>query len=1354
MKTIFWNIRGLANSSTQRTLRSLVKHHSPDFLCLAEPMTVITKIKQSFWRSIGMNLIGVNERGQLFPNIWLFCSTNVLSPLIISSSSQHIFLQFNVGRVPHGMVFVYAATTVVDRRPLWLSLAQVCSAFSGPLLILGDFNSILGAHEKSGGNLPRCVSCDEFQAMVDTCGLILLDLKGSPFTWTNGRGLSSHIEMLLDRCFCSLPWLDAWPLTSCSTLVRHCSDHNPILVVFEKYTSQGPSPFRFQQLWVQHPQFLSIVSSAWSSVNVYGCPQFILQQKLKFLKPLLKDWNRTVFGNVDLVVDLARISLEKIQLDISEAGFTDDRHNKEIEAHNVLANALLIQDQFWSSKAREKWVRDGDRNTGYYQRIAKIRRAQSFISHLRIGSNLQTDVSLLRQHVVDYFTKAFTNDGCSVDTGLVSKLIPSLVTVAENDCLTATPTPDEIKVVAFSMDPDSAPGPDGFSGHFYRSCWDFIGSDVVNAVCYFFESGFIQPNLNCSFVALLPKVPEADVITQFRPIAMANFIFKIITRILADRLSPIASRIILPNQFAFLKGRQISDCIFLTSECVNLLDAPCIDGNVAIKFDIARAFDTLDWAFLLRVLTAFGFHAIFIDWIRTILASAKLSILFNGSPVGFFSCSRGVRQGDPLSPLLFCLAEEVLSRGIVKLVSSGNKDGLKNLLDFIDEYGFNSGQLVNKTKSQVFLGKFALTRRPLIYKWLGIPIGALPFTYLGVPIFSGRPKRLHFQGLADKVKSRFPQWRGSSLSMAGRVTLVKSVINSMLSHSFFVYAWPQTVLVDLRRWVRNFIWSGNVLTGGFSTVAWANCCTPIDEGGLGLKNFPILNQSFLLKKFWDLLTSTTLAANFFCHRFLNKFGQPCNYYKRSSIWPGLRPLFVDIKNGSQWIVGSGSKIDFWHHNWLGSTITDLLNISPSVAKSLQTKLSSFIINGNWVCPIDLQALCAPIWNDVVRTTLPCKVGLDDRLIWKSAKDGNLTVALAYDLKHTRLPRVPWARFVWHPSFRPRNSIILWKYLHRRLLTNDVLQRRGFQLSSVCSLSHHGVETSHHLFFNCSFAAAIWWNLLNMFQVNSLFTDLYSFFSYPIGHGFCSQLSVIWWGMIGAGFYAIWHARNALRFQNSILSASALLHSIRLQLQEINLLSKGTMKNSVDDLCILRRIGILGRPSKAPKIIEVIWQSPSVFQVKINTDGAARGSPGLAGFGGIFRDHLGRVLGCFAGSLGTAYALEAELHAVVHAIHLASLKGWTSLWIESDSTLVIHFLSSINNKVPWRYSTIWFNCRALLASMSVKISHVYREGNQVADCLANFGVDQVGTLWWDSCPPCALSAYCHDLVGLPNYRFRL
>ncbi|KAL6204735.1 hypothetical protein ACLB2K_022002 [Fragaria x ananassa] len=418
-----------------------------------------------------------------------------------------------------------------------------------------------------------------------------------------------------------------------------------------------------------------MVKSVWSSFNVYGCPQFILQQKLKLLKPILKDWNHNTFGNVNLAVDLARAKLEMIQLDISTNGFTEAQYKQEVEAHNALAGALLVQDQFWFTKAREKWVYDGDRNTG-----------------------------------------------------LVSKLIPSLVSVEDNDILTVIPSFEEIKLVVFSMDPDSAPDPDGYNGHFYRACWGFISPEVVTVVQSFFQTGYILPNLNCSHVALIPKVPEADTISQFRSIAMANFIFKIITRILADRLSPIASRIILPNQFDFLKGRQISDCILLTSECVNLMENSCVDGNIAIKLDVAKAFDTLNWSFLERTLNAFGFHATFVQWVSTILASAKLSILFNGSLVGFFNCSRGVRQGDPLFPLLFCLAEEVLSRGIANLVSfgklqtissprgmkapshvlyaddimifcKGKKEGLLNLLSFIEEYGLNSGQLVNKEKS-------------------------------------------------------------------------------------------------------------------------------------------------------------------------------------------------------------------------------------------------------------------------------------------------------------------------------------------------------------------------------------------------------------------------------------------------------------------------------------------------------------------------------------------------------------------------------------------------------------------------------------------------------------------------------
>jgi hypothetical protein len=159
-----------------------------------------------------------------------------------------------------------------------------------------------------------------------------------------------------------------------------------------------------------------------------------------------------------------------------------------------------------------------------------------------------------------------------------------------------------MKNAVFSLNKDSAPGPDGVGAFFYQSYWAIIHQDVVNDVLQFFISGWIMPNYNSNTLILIPKTSNVDSIDQFRPIALANFKFKIISKVLADRLANIMPTIISKKQRGFIQGRNIEDCICLASEAIILLNKKAFGGNVALKIDISKAFDTLDWSFLLKVL--------------------------------------------------------------------------------------------------------------------------------------------------------------------------------------------------------------------------------------------------------------------------------------------------------------------------------------------------------------------------------------------------------------------------------------------------------------------------------------------------------------------------------------------------------------------------------------------------------------------------------------------------------------------------------------------------------------------------------------------------------------------------------
>jgi ribonuclease HI len=381
------------------------------------------------------------------------------------------------------------------------------------------------------------------------------------------------------------------------------------------------------------------------------------------------------------------------------------------------------------------------------------------------------------------------------------------------------------------------------------------------------------------------------------------------------------------------------------------------------------------------------------------------------------------------------------------------------------------------------------------------------------------------------------------------------------------------------------------------------------------------------------------------------------------------------------------------------------------------------------------------------------IPMEDReyqLLWKHTPHGNMQLKEANYFKLQQAPDLHWAKTIWSPDIPPAKSMLVWRLMHEKLPTDENLKLRGSSFPSMCSICCRSLESSIHIFFQCPFASIIWsWlsRTINLPLNFSSMEDIWNFCDL----NWSPQCKVVIKAAIINLFNAIWFVRNQARFNDKRITCASTVALIKSNTSLLGNYTKKVANNSIRDFTILKHFNVNNHPPKQPEIKEIIWQPPPTSWIKCNIDGASKGNPGSLGCGGIVRNNRAKGFCCFAEPLGNVSSFTAELCAFMRAMIIARQHRWNNIWIETDSSLLLS-ATKHPDKVPWELRNRWFNSLILFRDMNCIISHIFREGNKVADELANHAVNLPSLSIWFDIPMFVRDSFLRNQSGLPAFRY--
>ncbi|GKB48248.1 RNA-directed DNA polymerase, eukaryota [Tanacetum coccineum] len=631
---------------------------------------------------------------------------------------------------------------------LWQYLNILIDRWNGDVIVMGDFNKVRHKDERYG-SIFNARGADAFNSFISAGGLVEVLSGGYSFTWSHN---SASKMSQVDRFLVSDNLHRTCPNLSSLTLDRFLSDHRPILLR-ELNIDYGPTPFHFFHNWFELEGFDAFVADTWQNITITESNAMIkLAKKLKMLKGHIRQWVKdkkdnatslrkelkTKLAAIDTLIDKGVSSFTHLEdrLDIMNHLFSLDN----TESIELAQNAKVKWSIELAQNAKVKWSIEDDENSNFFHGIINKRRNNLAIRGTIIDGEWIEDPIAVKNEFLSHFQSRF--EAPCANRLVLDMVFPNRLSPEQAQDLERVFVKEEIKEAVWDCGLDKSPGLDGFR-----------------------HSGG-----NSSFIALILKFQGAKMVKDYRPISLIGSLYKIITKLLANRLVTVIDGLVNEVQSAFIANHQILDCPFILNEIIHWCKAKK-KQTLIFKVD-----------FLDDVLKNLGFGSRWRDWIQSCLNSSKGSILVNGSPTSEFQYFKGLKQGDPLSPFLFILVMESLHLSFQKVVNAGLYKGvvldnslqishlfyaddvvfigqwcdsnISTIIRVLDCFFQASGMRINLHKSKIMgivVDNSLVTQAA---NSIGCLTLSLPFQYLGVNIGSHMSRIKSWDIVLNKVQCR------------------------------------------------------------------------------------------------------------------------------------------------------------------------------------------------------------------------------------------------------------------------------------------------------------------------------------------------------------------------------------------------------------------------------------------------------------------------------------------------------------------------------------------------------------------------------------------------------------------------